>query len=410
MNAVGKAGAPRGDFEVISLVSLAHAASHFFQMVLPPLFPWLMEAFSLSFTSAGLLMTVFFVISGLGQAAAGFAVDRFGAHRVLLCGLGLLGISGVLIAVSENHVMLLVAAAVAGLGNSVFHPADYTLLNRHVSVPRLGHAFSTHGLSGTLGWAAAPVLMFAVASASSWRVAALVAAAVPLLPLLLLLVRGGFAPVEDERSSGRAEKLARGSAFGFLQSRAVWMCFVFFVLWTLAFSAVQNFLAPVLGTLYGLPLSVATSAVTAYMLGSAAGTVSGGFLVNGPSPDRMVAWGLAAAALIALVLATSAPAAVLVVPLMAVMGFCAGLAGPSRDMLVRKSAVSGAGAAAYGRIYGFVYSGLDSGLAIAPLLFGWLMDSARLPQVIVGVALFQGLAVLAALRVGQRVPVAATQS
>ncbi|MCK0505368.1 MFS transporter [Aromatoleum anaerobium] len=411
MNAAGKVASSRSDFEVISLVSLAHAASHFFQMVLPPLFPWLMKEFSLSFTSVGLLMTVFFVVSGLGQAVAGFAVDRFGAHRVLLAGLALLGLSGVLLAVSQNPVMLVLAAAVAGLGNAVFHPADFTLLNRHVSSPRLGHAFSTHGLTGTLGWAAAPVLMFAVASASTWRVAAVVAAVVVLVPFLLLLYRGNFAPPEKhEEISVRPGGPARDNAFGFLQSRDVWMCFAFFVFWTLAFSAVQNFLPPVLGTMYGLSLSLATSAVTAYMLGSAAGTVSGGFLVNGPSPDRMVAWGLAAAALIALVLATSAPPAVLVVPLMAAMGFCAGLAGPSRDMLVRKSAVSGAGATSYGRIYGFVYSGLDSGLAISPLLFGRLMDAGQLSQVIVGVALFQGLAILTALRVGQRVPIPATQS
>lgn len=403
--------AVRRDFEVISLVGLAHAVSHFFQMVLPPLFPWLMDEFSLSFTSAGLLMSTLFVVSGIGQAVAGFAVDRFGAHRVLLAGLALLGASGLLLAAARNTGMLFLAAAVAGLGNAVFHPADYTLLNKRVSPSRLGHAFSTHGLAGTLGWAAAPVLMFAVASAASWRVAALAAAVAVVLPLALLAWRGDqAAPAGDADHPAGKAPAPRGRAFGFLAAREVWMCFAFFLCWTLAFSAVQNYLAPALGQMYALSLSVATSTVSAYMLGSAAGTLGGGFLVGGPAPDRIVAAGLAAASIIALVLAGDLSLPGLVLPLMAAMGFFAGLAGPSRDMLVRKSAVSGAGAASYGRVYGFVYSGLDTGLAVSPLIFGRLMDGAQLHEVMVGVAVFQGLAILAALRVGQRLPLVAEPS
>ena len=146
----------RADATVISLVGFAHGTSHFYHFVLPTLFPFLMRDFGLSFTQAGALMTAFFVISGVGQALAGFVVDRFGALRVLYGGMALLALSGLVLAAADSYPMLLAAAAVAGLGNSVFHPADYTLINRRVSTPRLGHAFSVHGLSGSLGWAAAP--------------------------------------------------------------------------------------------------------------------------------------------------------------------------------------------------------------------------------------------------------------
>ena len=135
--------------------------------MLPPLFPWLMKDFNLSYTEAGLLMTTFFVISGIGQALAGFVVDKVGSRPVLFFGIGLLAFSGVILGLSNSYAMLLLTAAIAGLGNSIFHPADFTLLNRRVAQPRLGHAFSVHGLSGNLGWAAAPVFMAGIA-ASCW--------------------------------------------------------------------------------------------------------------------------------------------------------------------------------------------------------------------------------------------------
>src|SRR5688500_7528091 len=168
----------RRDGEVIGLVGLAHGTSHFFHLMLPPLFPWLMTDFSLSYTDVGLLTTTFFVISGIGQALAGFVVDRVGALRVLVFGIATLALSGVALGLSNSYPMLLLTAAIAGAGNSIFHPADFTLLNHRVSQPRLGHAFSVHGLSGNLGWAAAPVLMAGLASTAGWHVAGFAASAV----------------------------------------------------------------------------------------------------------------------------------------------------------------------------------------------------------------------------------------
>src|SRR3954466_8914216 len=160
----------RGDATVISLVGFAHGTSHFFHFVLPPLFPYLMREFGLGFTQVGALMTVFFVVSGVGQALAGFVVDRLGALRVLCGGVGLLALAALVIASAHSYPMLMAGMALGGLGNCVFHPADFTLLNRRVSTGRLGPAFSVQGLAGNLGWAAAPVFVLGIASASSWRV------------------------------------------------------------------------------------------------------------------------------------------------------------------------------------------------------------------------------------------------
>ena len=390
----------RNDATIISLVGFAHGTSHFYHFVLPPLFPYLMAQFGLSFTQAGALMTVFFAVSGVGQALAGFLVDRVGALRVLFGGIALLACSGLVLASANGYLWLMAAAAVGGLGNSVFHPADFTLLNKRVSTSRLGHAFSVHGLSGSLGWAAAPVFVLTLAEAGGWRVAALGASVVGFVALAVLFFnRGRLAeaplPVEGPRP--------KGGSFAFLGAGVVWMCFIFFLLTVMAFGALQNFAPPVLERTYGITLAVATTGLTAYLLGSAAGIATGGFFASkGNNQDRLVAVTLGFAALCAVVLASGWLPAWSVVAVMALMGFGVGFAGPSRDILVRRAATSTFGAGAFGRIYGFVYSGIDTGLAIAPIAFGLLMDAGRFTQVLWGVAALQVVAIAAALLVGSR--------
>jgi len=392
----------RHDAAIISLVGFAHGTSHFFHFVIPPLFVMLMAEFGLTFTQVGAVMSVFFVVSGVGQALAGFAVDRFGGMRVLCAGVGMLALSGLAYAAASSYPMLLAAAAVAGVGNCVFHPADYTIMNRRVSAPRLGHAFSVHGLSGSLGWAAAPVFVLAIAQSMGWRAACVGASIVGFTALAFLVANRRLLQDAQRPFLHEAAAPGRESSFAFLRTGVVWMCFLFFFLSVMAFGALQNFAPPLLERTYGISFAVATSALTAYLIGSAAGVGTGGFFAARGDEDRRVAISLAAAALCAVALATAWPPAWSVVPLMGAMGFGVGFAGPSRDMLVRRAATSTFGTRAFGRVYGFVYSGIDAGLALAPLAFGPLMDAGRFTQVLWGVATLQVLAIGAALMVGGR--------
>lgn len=394
----------RHDAEVIGLVGLAHGTSHFFHLLLPPLFPWLMPEFGLSFTQAGFLMTVFFAISGIGQALAGFVVDRTGARPVLMFGVAMLALSALVLALAQSYAGLVAAAAVAGMGNSIFHPADFTVLNRRVSAGRLGHAFSVHGLSGNLGWAAAPVFMAGVASIADWHVAALCAAALGAGVLGLLILRRDSLRDVEQAVVAPAAKAAARPPLAFLRSSAVWTCFLFFFLATAAFGILQSYAPAILGNVYGLPLALATAGLTAYLLGSAAGMVTGGFIAARRSDsDRVIAVALGVAALMAILLASGVLPAWLVLPVMATMGFGVGTAGPNRDLLVRKAATAQFGKASYGRVYGFVYSGLDLGLALSPIVFGPLLDGGQFAAAMAGVAVLQVLALLSALRVGQGV-------
>lgn len=403
MTAVASEAGGRRDAEVIGLVGLAHGTSHFFHLMLPPLFPWLMAEFALSYTEAGFLMTVFFVISGIGQALVGFVVDRVGARPVLFFGVGTLTLSGLVLAAAGSYAGLIAAAVVAGVGNSIFHPADFTLLNRNVSSRRLGHAFSVHGLTGNLGWAAGSVVMAAVATASSWRTAALVAALVGGMVFVALVVRRRVLADAAHAAVAAPEKVAGTTAasLAFLRSGAVWLCFAFFLITTAAFGVLQNYAPAILSNVYGMAVAVATLGLTAYLLGSALGMVVGGFIGGRfQDSDFVIAPALTLSALTAIVLASGQAPTFAVLPLMALIGLGVGVAGPSRDLLVRRAATAQFGSTAYGRVYGFVYSGLDVGLATAPLVFGPLLDAGRYNSPLLGVAALQVAALVLALVVG----------
>lgn len=390
---------PDRDKSVIALVGFVHGLSHFYHLLLPPLFPWLMAEFGLDFTRIGITMTVFFLVSGVGQALAGVVVDRHGPVRVLAAGMFCFFLAGGLLFFATGYASLIAVGALAGLGNSVFHPADYTLLNRRVSQPRLGHAFSVHGISGNLGWAVAPLFLTAIASSVGWRVAGLSAGLLALPAIALLLFNRSWLEGAKPEASPHEKK---DGTFAFLKVGSVWGCFAFFFFLTIAFGAIQNYSSPLLGALYGLSRTTAAGVLSVFLLSSAAGILVGGFLTRHSSQEKIIGSALMGAAVCAIVLATNMLPAVAVLPVMAMIGFLSGTAGPSRDLLVRRAATVGFGQSAFGRIYGFVYSGLDAGLAMAPLIFGRFMDRGNYAAVLVGIALMQSLAVFTALMVGKR--------
>jgi MFS family permease len=404
MNTLVTQAAPRRDVEVISLVGIAHGTSHFFHLVLPSLYPWLMRDFGLNFTQAGFLATVFFVVSGIGQALAGFVVDRTGARNVLIFGVCMLSLGAFVVGLANAYPMLVLGAAIAGAGNAIFHPADFTLLNRLVGAPRLGHAFSVHGLVGNLGWALTPVFITTVAGIWSWHVAAFAAAAVGIGVAFLLLARRATlddSVIDEAIARAEAGSAVPTSQFAFLGSMAVWLCFAFFFLSTAAFGILQNYGPTLLGHVYGLPLEMAAVGLTTYLIGSACGMVLGGFVTaRFQDSDRVVAVMLGFSALAALILASAIFPQWVVFVCMALMGFGVGVAGPSRDLLVRRAATARFGKASFGRVYGFVYSGLDVGLACTPLIIGPVLDAGRFPVALYAIALFQVGALLTALSVG----------
>ncbi len=384
----------RQDARTISLVGLAHGTSHFFHLLLPPLFPLFITEFGYSYSQLGLLVTIFFLVSGIGQALAGFLVDRVGARPVLFIALGCFVMAGLAAAAATGYAGLACAAALAGIGNASFHPVDFTILNKRVSPARLGHAFSAHGITGNLGWAAAPVFLATLTAVfGSWRAATASASVAALVVMAVMWVnRASLDDQAGQAAPGAAPAIGAVAAehpLAFLRLPSVWLCFSFFFWSTCALTAIQSFASPALQKIYALPLAVTSLVVTGYMLCGAAGMVVGGFLAaRAQRLEKIIAICLIASALLLLTVSAGVLPGVFAAVVAAVAGFGTGLAGPSRDMLIRRAAPAGA----TGRVYGTVYSGLDLGFAVAAPVFGALLDRGA------AAAVFQGSA--AALLMG----------
>lgn len=386
--------APGRDLQVIGLVGLAHLGSHFFHLVLPPLFPFLRPAFEASYVELGLLLTVFFVTSGLAQTPAGFLVDRVGAVRVLAGGLALLGLGALWAALAPSYLLLLPAAVLLGLGNSVFHPSDYAILGHRVSPERMARAFSVHTVGGTLGWALAPVVMAGIASQAGWRVALLVAAAFGLG--LAALVFANRAALETPAHRPHATGVRPSLDLQVLASRPVLLCFTFFALQAVGVIALQGFMPLALDKLWGLQIVPATTTITAFMAGSALGTLGGGVLADRTgSRHGIIGVGLGLAALLILLPGLLDLPLALLWLVVGMAGALHGMTTPSRDLLVRSAAPPGSS----GKVFGFVYSGLDLGATVGPAAAGWLLDGGRPEGLFLMVSVATLLSIVAATSV-----------
>jgi len=397
----------RQDASVIGLVGMAHATSHFSHLLLAPLFPVFIREFGLSYSDVGLLVSLFFVVSGVGQALAGFVVDRVGARPVLFVAISCFLVAALVASQVTGYRGLMLVAALAGLGNAPFHPADFTILNHRVSAARLGHAFSAHGLTGNLGWALAPAMLVGVTALTDWRSAYLAAAAMYVVVLVVLFWHRDklLTPVVPRRA---ANDSSEEGALDYLKLPVVWWCFAFFLLSTMTLSVVQSFAPSILQNLYGVGMEQATLTITAYMLCGALGMLVGGFVAafgqqhGAFSSDRVVAMSMSAGALLLLLCAMGWMGGTGTMVALSVTGFAVGIGGPSRDMMIKKATPKGA----TGRVYGTVYSGLDVGFALSPIVFGQFMDRGWYALTLVGAAAALALAVYAALGVGRRTRVA----
>ncbi len=395
----------RHDARIVAIVAAAHGGSHYFHLVLPPLFPLLKSAFGVGYAELGLLLSALFLTSGLCQTPAGFLVDRLGAARVLAAGLACLGCGGLLAGLAPGYSTLLAAAVLIGLGNSVFHPADYAILGHHVAPRRMARAFSIHTVGGTIGWAVAPVLVAGIAALASWRAALLFSGCVGLGLAALVVANRGRLETPAHRAPPQAS--AGGALAGHARlfaSAPILVCFLFFALQATSFVALQGFMPLSLHQLFALDMVAATATVTFFMIGSAAGTMAGGVVADrSGNHQRIIVGGLALAAVIlALVGRIAMPTPVLLAAV-ALAGALAGATTPSRDMLVRAAAPPGAS----GKVFGFVYSGLDLGATVTPALVGGLLDAGHPGAVFVLVPTVMALSILTVTTLSPRRPHAA---
>ena len=377
----------RNDVRVIGLVSVAHFFSHFYFLVLPPLFPVLKETYGVSFAALGLLMSAMNIGTGLLQPAMGVVVDRIGGRTVLISGLALHAAAVGAIGFTSSYGAILALMALAGIANSVYHPADYAILSASVDKRRIGRDFSIHTFAGYLGFAVAPVAIAALTVPLGWRGALVATGIAGLISAALLLWQKDV--LADERASASA-RAGQGVGGSLLRSPAIWLSFLFFTLIAAGSSGLNSFSVSALDLMWETPFWAATTGLSVYLFAGAAGVLLGGFIA-----DRTQRHGTVAVLCLlgtALMFAVVAIADLGIAGLMAAMtvtGLMNGIIQPSRDMMVRAVTPPGS----IGKVFGFVTSGFNVGGALAPLGYGALLDHGEAAAVFWAIAALNLLAV-----------------
>ncbi len=361
---------PASHTRVVGVVSAAHFVSHYYILLLAPLLPFVRADYGISYTEIGIALAAFNTVSAILQAPAGFLVDRLGARvplvAALLLGAGAFAIAGLV----HSYWLLVAMFALAGVGNAVYHPADYALLSRHVPSDRIGQAFSVHTFAGMAGSAAAPPTLLMMQSVWGWRGAFLGAAVMGFaIAALLLIVRDSGEAAA--RTQAQAKQDTASVGWRLLLSPPILLNLVFFVLLAVMSGGFYNYSVVAFGALYGTPVTTANAALTGYLAMSALGVLAGGLLVSRTSRHGTVAGlGLLAIALLSALVAEVEFSGLALITILTACGFFFGVMMPSRDMIVREVTPPGS----FGKVFGFVTTGFNIGGIISPLIFGALMD------------------------------------
>ena len=387
------------DARLIAGVSAAHFVSHFFMLVLPPLFAFVRADYAVSYTEIGLALTVFNTVSAVAQTPAGFLIDRINARFALIAGLLFGAIGFTIAAMIDSYWVLIAAFGLVGLGNTVYHPSDYALLSRHVAPARMSQAYAIHTFAGMLGSAAAPAAVLLMHGLYGWRGAFLGAAALGVLAALgLLFTPGGEPPPATVKPSATTTE-SGPTDWRLLLTAPILVNFVFFLIYAFASTGLQNFSVVALDQLYGTSPVTANTALSGNLLMSALGVLIGGWLAGRMTHHRFIAaLGLSATAIAALLIGSFDLGALLLVLAMALAGLCGGLVMPSRDLIVREVTPPGS----FGKVFAFVTTGYHVAGILAPLAFGALLDHGEPRAIFMMVTVFTLLAIVAVASVPRR--------
>lgn len=361
--------------KVIALIAVAHFVSHVHIMLLPPLFGEVREAFGVSFIQIGLALTAFNVASALLQTPAGFLVDRVGP-RVMLTGGLLLGAAAIAAAaLLPGYWFFVISYAFLGVANTVYHPADYTILSATVDHRRIGKAFSIHTFAGYLGSGITPALVLACAAVWGWRGGFLFASGLSFAIVLLVIVAGSILPRVVHKPGQQPAKGTSSDGtkvgLGLLLSAPILRNLLFFFCLAMANGGIQTFTVVGMGAIHDTPFSVANVALSGFLLMSAFGVLLGGIVADRtPHHERVAAIGFACTSTMAVLMAWVNMPAVVLIGVMSAGGLLNGMIQPSRDMMVRAVTPPGS----FGKVFGFVSTGFNLGGMVSPLLYGWLMD------------------------------------
>ena len=365
--------------KLVGLISAGHFMSHFYILVLPSLLPLVGRDLGISFALLGTVVTAYSLIVAFCQIPLGFIVDKLGGRMVLVLGLGLHGLAFASVWFVHSYWALLAAYAVAGLGQSVFHPADYAILSARIDRSHLGRALSVHAFAGNAGWGAAPPVVLALTALVDWRFAYLVVGLVGFVIAVIIytqpdLIGRGAPPARMHETTGKKRSSFR-DGLALMKSPAMLILFAYFLFSSMAGSGINQVSVVGLMHMYGTDIVGANTALTGYLWGTAAGVLVGGLLADRfGRPNLIAGGGIAIAALCLATIPFGVLPMAMVVVMMTLVGTATGASAPSRDLLVRQAA----GSNTVGVAFGFTSTGFSVAGATMPPLFGYLLDTGRI--------------------------------
>jgi len=377
----------------LAVISAVHLVSHYYWLAFAPMMPALRDLLKVSYTELGLAITVMNAVSAVTQAPTGFIVDRYGPRLLLFIGV-LIGSAGfILIGLVPTYPMLIAGAVLIGLGNAVYHPADYSILSAEMPPARMGRAYSIHSFTGYIGFAIAPPLVLALLWLDGVRLALIatgligVVLALPLLPEIPGEQRG----LTVRRSSPQERTSSKS-----LVTPAVIALTLMFTTLNMSTGMLQTFMMVALEQLIAMPLALGNSALTVFLTMLVVGIIIGGFIADRlKHQSTMAAAGLTGAALLICVVGAVNLGVTGTMLVVGAAGLLAGIIVPSRDMLVRNASPPDA----VGRVFGIVTTGFNFGGMVAPIVGGLLLDHHAPAWIFYGSAAFMLLTVVIAVTV-----------
>ena len=381
------------------LIGNGHFLSHFYVLCLPPLFIAWQKSFDVSYAELGLSVALMSGTTAILQTPVGFLVDRYGARPFLVGGTLLMSLSMAAMGLTTAFWQILLLATLSGIGNSVVHPSDYSIISGSVDHDRMGRSFALHTLSGNLGFGSGPPVMALLAVLLGWR-SSLVLVGLLGIPVVLMILWQSAILKDQARAEPHAGAVLSGRALLF--SRTMLLFFGFFLLGSMAGSGVQAWLITVLHTVKGIDLATAAWALTAYMAGSTCGVLVGGWYADRyrTGVGFFVASLTTLSALLVVLVNVAPMPALTAIALMFASGLALGASRTPRDVMLKDASPPGQ----IGKVFGFVSSGLPLGSAITPVPFGFLIDRhhPELVLILVSVILMASLFCMGTARASAR--------
>ena len=328
-----------------------------------------------SYAALGAIVSAFAATTAVGQIPAGILVDRFGARYVLIGGIGIISICLVLSGLSEGYWPLFIYFLVAGIGNSVFHPADFSILSARLDKKIFGRAVSIHSFMGYLGWAGASLFILPLAKITNWHTALFIVGLVGLALTIVMVVQSHLLNDRKEEADIPSEnskpKLNFKENISLMFSLPLVMMSLFYLLTAMATAGIMSFSIVANVAFYGVTTDFAGGMLTAHLIALSVGVLIGGWLADLTERHNFVAGiGVVCMALSILCLAYEQELVFVMIIGMLLSGLFYGISSPSRDLLTRKSAPEGSAGVAFG----FTSTGMSIGNFVGPVLFGWMMD------------------------------------